>query len=166
MRRPTSVPVTRTRSVPETTDTRTRSAKSRAVGSRDSRTASPRSSASDGALTRLTSSSTVPASAPISTASVRKRVSRSAIRPRYSISTRSIEVPGAIATASWPSLRHSGTNGPSSSWSSAEMAGMLTAVDTTPPVSAATTCSAVCTPARSWASAVEAPRCGVTTTCG
>ena len=48
--------------------------------------------------------------------------------------------------------------------SSADTAGMLTAVETTPPVSAATTCSAVCTPARSWASVVEAPRCGVTTT--
>ena len=41
---------------------------------------------------------------------------------------------------------------------------MLTAVVTTPPVSAAVTCSAVTTPARSCASAVEAPRCGVTTT--
>ena len=48
--------------------------------------------------------------------------------------------------------------------SSAETAGMLTAVETTPPVSAATTCSAVWTPARSCASVVEAPRCGVTTT--
>ena len=36
---------------------------------------------------------------------------------------------------------------------------MLTALVTTPPVSAAVTCSAVTTPARSWASAVEAPRC-------
>ena len=41
---------------------------------------------------------------------------------------------------------------------------MLTALVTTPPVSAAVTCSAVTTPARSCASAVEAPRCGVTTT--
>ena len=48
--------------------------------------------------------------------------------------------------------------------SSAQTAGMLTAVETTPPVSAATTCSAVWTPARSCASVVEAPRCGVTTT--
>ena len=50
--------------------------------------------------------------------------------------------------------------------SSALTAGMLTAVETTPPVSAATTCSAVCTPARSCASVVEAARCGVTTTLG
>ena len=41
---------------------------------------------------------------------------------------------------------------------------MLTALVTTPPVSAALTCSAVTTPARSCASAVDAPRCGVTTT--
>ena len=41
---------------------------------------------------------------------------------------------------------------------------MLTALVTTPPLSAAVTCSAVTTPARSWASAVEAPRWGVTTT--
>ena len=41
---------------------------------------------------------------------------------------------------------------------------MLTALVTTPPLSAAITCSAVTTPARSCASAVEAPRCGVTTT--
>ncbi len=43
---------------------------------------------------------------------------------------------------------------------------MLTAEVTTPPVSAAATCSATTTPARSWASSVEAPRCGVTTTPG
>ena len=42
--------------------------------------------------------------------------------------------------------------------------GMLTAFETSSPFSAATTCSAVITPARSCASAVEAPRCGVTTT--
>ena len=57
-------------------------------------------------------------------------------------------------------------NGPSTSMSSGLIAGMFTAVETTPPVSAATTCSAVCTPARSCASVVEAPRCGVTTTFG
>ena len=50
--------------------------------------------------------------------------------------------------------------------SSGAIAGMFTAVETTPPVNAATTCSAVCTPARSCASVVDAPRCGVTTTFG
>ena len=49
---------------------------------------------------------------------------------------------------------------------SAASAGMLTAEVTTPPVRAAATCSATTTPARSWASEVEAPRCGVTTTPG
>ena len=44
--------------------------------------------------------------------------------------------------------------------------GMFTAVVTTPPVSAAATCSATCSPARSCASTVDAPRCGVTTTLG
>ena len=38
--------------------------------------------------------------------------------------------------------------------------GRLTAEVTTPPVRAAATCSATTTPARSWASSVEAPRCG------
>ncbi len=50
--------------------------------------------------------------------------------------------------------------------SSAATAGTLTALETTPPVSAATTCSAAWKPARSVASAVEAPRCGVTMTLG
>ena len=63
-------------------------------------------------------------------------------------------------------LRHSGRNGPSTSRSSAATAGTLTAVVTLPPVSAATTCSAAWKPARSVASAVEAPRCGVTMTFG
>ncbi len=43
---------------------------------------------------------------------------------------------------------------------------MLTAFVTRPPSSAATTCSATITPARSCASSVEAARCGVTTTFG
>ena len=41
---------------------------------------------------------------------------------------------------------------------------MLTAFVTRPPSSAAATCSATITPARSWASSVDAARCGVTTT--
>ena len=93
-----------------------------------------------------------------------RRVSRSAIRPMCSTSTRSTESESAAAIV--PSRWASGTNGPSTSMSSADTAGMFTAVETTPPVSAATTCSAVCTPARSCASAVLAPRCGVTTTLG
>ena len=65
-----------------------------------------------------------------------------------------------------PSCSHSGRYGPTASQSSGGMAGMLTAVETTPPVRAATTCSAACSPARSVASAVDAPRCGVTITLG
>ena len=55
-------------------------------------------------------------------------------------------------------------NGPSTSRSSAPTTGMLTAFETSPPSSAATTCSATITPARSCASSVEAARCGVMTT--
>ena len=47
------------------------------------------------------------------------------------------------------------------SMASFETEGMLTAYDTTPPVSPATICSATMTPARSCPSVVEAPRCGV-----
>ena len=159
------MPTTRTRASPLTIVTRTRSVKSRAVVRFVSETSIPRSSARPGALTALTSSSTCPASTPISTATDSRRVSRSPMRPRYSTSTRSIEEPSASETARRPSWRQSGTNGPSTSMSAGEIAGMLTAVVTTPPgVSAAMICSAVCVPARSCASVVEAPRCGVTTT--
>ena len=48
--------------------------------------------------------------------------------------------------------------------SSAATPGTLTAFVTTRPSRAAATCSATITPARSWASSVEAARCGVTTT--
>ncbi len=56
------------------------------------------------------------------------------------------------------------TNGPTSSRSSAGITGTLTALETTSPLSAAATCSATIRPARSCASCVEAPRCGVSTT--
>ena len=42
----------------------------------------------------------------------------------------------------------------------------LTAKGTNSPARASPTCSAIVSPALSWASAVLAPRCGVTTTCG
>ena len=63
-----------------------------------------------------------------------------------------------------PSRDASGTYGPSTSRSSAPITGMLTAFETSPPSSAAATCSATITPARSCASPVDAARCGVTTT--
>ena len=69
-------------------------------------------------------------------------------------------------TASRPSLEASGRKGPITSMSSARAAGMLTALETNSPDSAAATCSATIRPARSCASWVEAPRCGVTTTLG
>ena len=56
---------------------------------------------------------------------------------------RSTELPSASPIASRPSCVASGRNGPSISMSSAPIAGMFTAVETTPPLSAATTCSAL-----------------------
>ena len=67
---------------------------------------------------------------------------------------------------SCPSCFASGRKGPSTARASGPTDGMFTADVTTPPVSAAATCSATTTPARSWASSVDAPRCGVTTTPG
>ena len=56
---------------------------------------------------------------------------------------RSTELPSARLIARRPSWVAIGRNGPSTSMSSAPIAGMLTAVETTPPSSAATTCSAL-----------------------
>jgi hypothetical protein len=116
--------------------------KSRACALLVSETAMPRSSAIVGALTSFTSSSVCPSKTPRSTWTVRSRVSRSATRPRYSTSTASTDVRSAIALAMRPRSRASGRNGPSASRSSGAMAGTFTALVTTPPVSAATTCSA------------------------
>ena len=44
--------------------------------------------------------------------------------------------------------------------------GMLTALRMTPPLSTSTICSAISMPTASWASAVEAPKCGVSVTFG
>ena len=76
----------------------------------------------------------------------------------YSMDRRSTEGACANPIPNRPRRSHSGRNGRSTSMSSAPTEGMFTAVETTPPVSAATTCSAVWMPARSCASAVEAPR--------
>ena len=78
---PSVVPTTRSRSPPASSVMRTRSVKSRAEVCVRSETSMPRSSASAGALTRLTSSSVWPASRPLSTERVSRRVSRSAMRP-------------------------------------------------------------------------------------
>ena len=150
---------------PGTVATVTRLVKSPAVGSADSITRMPMPSATVRALTRLTCSSTWPAKAPASTAEVSSRVSNSASAPEQVTSMRSKPPPESPA-ASRPSFEASGRNGPSTSMSSARACGMLTALETNPPVSAAATCSATITPARSCASWVDAPRCGVTTTLG
>ena len=131
-----------------------------------SRRLMPRSSASEGAFTSLTGSSVRPSSAPLRTCTVTRRVSRSAIRPRYSTAMASIDVPSASAVPIRPSAWARPRKGPRASRSSPPTAGTFTAVVTTPPVRAARTCSAAWKPARSVASAVEAPRCGVTTTFG
>ena len=92
-----------------------------------------------------------------------RRVSWSASVPRNSTSTRDTE-PLPSPWARRPSFSHSGTKGATASIASGRTAAMLTAFVTTSPASAARTCSAVITPARSCASSVEAARCGVTTT--
>ncbi len=137
------VPATATRSPPATTVTRISSLKSCASETDFSSKTMPRCSAIVGALTRLTCSSVRPCSAPPITASVSRRVSNSAMRPMKAASMRSTELPSASAIARRPSCAASGRNGPSTSMSSAPIEGMLTAVETTPPVSAATTCSAL-----------------------
>ena len=119
-----------------------RSEKSRALARRDSTSSIPRSAATAWTLTALRSSSVWPLSTPSRTAVLSGRASRSPMRPRSSTSTRSIDMPSAIAVAKRPSAVHSGTNGPSTSRSSAPIAGMFTADVTVPPFSAAATCSA------------------------
>ncbi len=68
------------------------------------------------------------------------------------------------AVKSWPRRSANGRKG--RTVSDASRASTLTAKGTNSPRSASTTCSAIVWPAWSWASTVEAPRCGVTTTFG
>ena len=116
--------------------------KSRACELLVSETAMPRSSAIVGAFTSFTSSSMCPPSTPFSTCTVNRRVSRSAMRPRYSTSTASTDVRSASVLAIRPKSSARGMNGPNASRSSGAIAGTFTALVTTPPVRAATTCSA------------------------
>ena len=125
----------------------------------------PRSAAMSGAFTSFTVSSTRPWKTPFSVATVSSLVSCSESGPWTAIVTREGHAP-ASAIARRPSFAASGTNGPSTSSSRGSTTGMFTAVRTTSPSSAAATCSAMTTPARSCASVVEPARCGVTTTCG
>jgi hypothetical protein len=133
---PSVVPTTR---LPPTV-IRTRSVKSRAASSLVSATSIPRSSASEGALTRLTSSS----------CGRRARLQRGegeqpgvALGDAAEVLDLDAVHAGALGQGHGeaPEPAGEGRNGPSTSMSSAEMAGMFTAVETTPPVSAATTCS-------------------------
>ena len=73
-------------------------------------------------------------------------------------------VPPASAVNSRPSRSASGRNGCTVAFAS--VAARFTAKGTNSPRSASTTCSAMVWPALSWASTVDAPRCGVTTTVG
>ncbi len=65
---------------------------------------------------------------------------------------------------SLPSSSQTCRYGMSSSASSPSFSGTLTALGANCPFRASATCSATCVPARSCASLVEAPRCGVATT--
>ena len=125
---------------------RTRSVKSRATSSFVSATSIPRSSASEGALTRLTSSSVWPASTPLSVASVSRRVSRPGeVAEVLALDARDARPRRARWRGGRGAARAAG-RARAPPCPPRETAGMLTAVETTPPVSAATTCSAVWTP--------------------
>ena len=103
----------------------------------------PRSSAIAGALTKLTSSSTWPVSTPTSAARSSRRVSRSARRPWYSTSIRSTDEPSGERHREPPeALRRAAGTARAPRGPRRATAGMLTAFETAPPVSAATTCSA------------------------
>ena len=98
------------------------------------------------------------------TADVSRRVSCSASEPPDRPPRSARAAASHRPTASRPSCAASGRCGPSTSMSSAPHLGDVDGVGTNSPRSAATTCSATTTPARSCASWVDAPRCGVTTT--
>ena len=86
-------------------------------------------------------------------------------RPAVAISMR-VTGPSASAIASRPSRSATGRNGSSTRRSSSGTNGRLSACATGCPPSAATTCSATTTPARSCASRVEPARCGVSSRLG
>ena len=88
-------------------------------------------------------------------------VSKSASPPWYSMSS-FLPRPPFRAENMRPSRSASGTNGRTVSEASTALT--LTANGTKSPARASTTCSAMASPALSWASRVEAPRWGVTTT--
>ena len=151
-------------SSPTCSRTTTSSVKSSEAASRVSVSSMPRSSAMCGPFTRLTGSSVWPERIPTRVGDAedpRVLVGQAAAELHLdpvgrALAERLREPPELLAE------RHE--RAPAAPSPPGGPAAMLTAVVTTPPVSAAVTCSAVTTPARSCASAVEAPRWGVTTT--
>ena len=136
-------------------------ARARALRLRRPRSRAPRRST--GALTALTSSSVWPASTPSSTAIAERA------RVALGDAAEELDLDAVDRRALGERRRRAGrARGRAAGTARAPpgprraTAGTLTAVVTLPPVSAATTCSAAWKPARSVASAVEAPRCGVT----
>ena len=128
---------------------------SRDVEDLDSRYSRPHSRASWGALTYETGSAMPPANRPFSTDRVRMLVSYSARAPSYSMSSLVGRPPTSEAKIR---PRRSARGRKGRTVSDASVALTLTAKGTNSPASASRTCSAMVTPALSWASAVLAPR--------
>ena len=125
---------------------------------------SPCSAARAGALTKVTASVMTPPKMPRTAANCRIEVSWAARSPRTSTLTR-LGTPPATAVRMVPSLDTSGIQGCRSS-DTGPAACTLTASGTKSPRSASRTDLATAVPALSCASAVEAPRCGVSTVLG
>ncbi|SKV04842.1 Uncharacterised protein [Mycobacteroides abscessus subsp. abscessus] len=121
----------------------------------------PRSSAIDGAFTNVTWSSITDENSPRNAESFSTATSSEASSPRTSTDN---EVGSCSETApiSTPSLRTTSSHGATSSLTTPPPT--LTASGTNSPARASCTLAATSVPARSCASLVEAPRCGVTTT--
>ena len=123
----------------------------------------PRSAAMVSALTKVTGSSTMPENRPRTADRPSTFTSSVESSPRASTSRRT----GALASmrpTTNPSFRASSSHRATSSLTCPP--DTLTASATNSPARALSTLAATSVPARSCASAVEAPRCGVTTTSG
>ena len=123
----------------------------------------PRSAASAGALTNVTGSSMTEENNPRSAESRSTSTSSEASSPRTWTDNDTGSSVDSTPT-SRPSLRTRSSHGATSSPTTPPPT--LTASGTNSPASASFTLSATSVPARSCASPVDAPRCGVTTTCG
>src|SRR5207237_7055449 len=125
-------------------------------------TSTPRSAASIGAFTYVTCSSTTSTNRPLVAASLSTDTSFSTTSPRTSTVT-AAATPPATAVNTRPSFSASGSSGRTSS-ATTPPAWTLTASGTKSPCNASLTLRATARPALSWASTVDAPRWGVTTT--